>query len=196
MGVRVSLRVFAAAAGLLVLGVILIIGGWWVRPIAQAEDAVGAGRLESALEHYAAAESRFDAVPGSKRFIPRLYDLVLSNELSVMYSLKQYDSVIDKAGATDSAGGKFWAGCALFVKADLENLEGRRGADKRLSWLSQAQQQFRDAINASPTNFDAKFNFEITSKLIASVKKDPNVEIPKDLKLLTPSSAQAPKKIG
>jgi hypothetical protein len=180
------------AGVLLVLGGLLLGAGWWLRPIADAEQAVRDGRPQPALERYGVAEKRFSDLPLSKRLLPGLYDLVITNELAVMYALTQYDAVIDKAGATGTPGGKFWAGCALFVKADVEWMKPER----RMSWLAQAQEEFRRAIEASPADFDAKFNYELTAKLIAGLRNDPNVERPRDLNLLKPAGAQSPKKAG
>ena len=189
---RVSLHTFAFAALLLILGGFLLGAGWWLHPIGDAEQAVREGRLQPALESYGVAEKRFAAFPVSKRLLPELYDLVIKNELSVMYALSQYDAVIDKAGATGTPGGKFWAGCALFVKADVEWMK----PETRMSWLAQAQEEFRRAVEASSADFDAKFNYELTGKLIAGLRKDPNAERPKEMNLLKPSNAQSPKKVG
>lgn len=187
-----SARTLVFAVLLLGFGGFLLGAGWWLRPIADAQQAVREGRLQPALERYGVAEKRFAAIPVSKRLLPGLYDLVIQNELSIMYALNQYDAVIDKAGATGSPGGKFWAGCALFVKADVEWMK----TDTRMSWLTQAQEEFRRAIEASSSDFDAKFNYELTGKLIAGLRKDPNLERPKEMNLLRPSDAQAPKKVG
>jgi hypothetical protein len=177
---------------LLVFGGLLLGAGWWLRPIADAEQAVSDGRLQPALESYGVAEERFATLPLSKRLLPGLYDLVIKNELAVLYALNQYDAVIDKAGATGTPGGRFWAGCALFVKADLEWMK----TETRMSWLAQAQEEFRRAVEVSPADFDAKFNYELTAKLLAGLRKDPNIERPRDMNLLKPAEAQLGKKVG
>jgi len=186
-----SIRSLVIAVVLFVLGALLIGAGWTLRPIGEAQAAVQDGRLLQGLQSYSAAERRLTEIPLATRVAPAWYDAVVTNELALMYALKRYDDVIDKSGATGARGAKFWAGCALFVKADLED-----APEKRMALLSEALSAFRDAIQASPADFDAKYNYEVTSKLIAHVRQDPNAERPKDLNLVTPSSAKPPKKVG
>lgn len=172
------------------VGVALVMAGRWCGPMVAAQRAFEEGRVQEALVGYRTAEQR---LTGSliKRAMPSLYDTAVSNELAIMYSLKQFDDVIAKAGTIGTPAARFWAGCALFAKADYDI------SDKnRLNWMAQAQQEFRTAIEGAPDDFDARFNFELTARLIAAMKQDPTVERPKDLQLLTPSSAQAPRKIS
>ncbi len=191
-GVRVSVRTFVFTSVLLLVGAGLFVAGWWLHPIVDAQRAAREGRLEQALASYGRAERRFASTPLARRLAPSLYDLVVTNELSILYTLKRYDEVIDKAGATGTRGSSFWAGCALFTKGDLAALS----PDKRMTWLSEAQEQFRRAVENAPSDFDAKFNYEVTTKLIAGVEKAPNAPKPADLNLLTPSNIQTPKKVG
>jgi hypothetical protein len=191
-GVRLSSRTFVVAFVLLLAGAILLAAGWWLRPIADAQQAVGDGRLQQALESYRVAERRFTSVPLARRFMPDLHDLVITNELAVMYALKQYDEVIDKAGATGTPGSNFWAGCALFSKGDIAFLT----PDKRMQWMSQAQQEFRRAVEKAPSDFDAKFNYEVTAKVIAGVEKFNPPTPTTDFRFLAPSDEQTPKKVG
>jgi hypothetical protein len=187
----VSPKVWTVAVLGLLAGIVLIIAGRWFSPMVSAQQALTDGRLQEALLGYRAAGRRLAASSIVRRLMPELSDAAVSGELAVLYSLKQYDDVIDKAGATGSPAGRFWAGCALFAKADVDV------SDKnRLNWMAQAQQEFRGAIEAAPDDFDARFNYELTAKLIAGMKKDPTIERPKDLQLLVPSSAQAPKKVS
>jgi hypothetical protein len=175
----------------LLAGAILIVAGRWFSPMVSAQQAMKEGRLQVALIEYRSAERRLAGSAIVRRLLPEVYDSAISSELAIMYSLKQYDDVIDKAGATGSPAARFWAGCALFAKADIDV------SDKnRLNWMAQAQQEFRGAVAAEPDNFDARFNYELIAKLIAGMKKDPTIERPKDLQMLVPSSAQAPKKVS
>jgi len=175
----------------LLTGALLIMAGRWFSPMVSAQQAMKDGRLQEALLEYRNAERRLAGSSIVRRLLPEVYDSAISSELAIMYSLKQYDEVIDKAGASGSSAARFWAGCALFAKADVDI------SDKnRLNWMAQAQQEFRGAIDAEPDNFDARFNYELIARLIAGMKKDPTIERPKDLQMLVPSSAQAPKKVS
>jgi len=188
--VRVSQRMFVVALVLLLGGGLFLAGGWWLRPIIDAEHAMDERSLEHALERFALAERRFELVPVSKRVLPGLYDLVVTNELSLMYALQQYDAVIDKAGATGVPGGRFWAGCALFAKGAQE-----AKAEARIGWLSQSQEEFRRALEHASTQWDAKFNYELVAKLIADAWKKPDTE--QEMKLVKPSpGGQPPRKVG
>ena len=187
---RISQRTFVFALVLLCGGGLLLAGGWWLRPIIEAEQAMDERSLERALERLALAERRFELIPVSKRVLPGLYDLVVTNELALMYALQQYDAVIDKAGATGAPGGRFWAGCALFAKGALEPK-----AEARIGWLSQSQEEFRRALEHASTQWDAKFNYELVGRLIADAWKKPDTE--QEMKLVKPSPMrQPPPKVG
>lgn len=189
---RFSVQNVVFAVGLLLVGVILLASGWWLRPIADAQQAARDGRFQQALQIDRLAEARFASMPLARGLMPRLYDLVITNELASMYALRQYDEVIDKAGATATPGASFWAGCALFAKGDLAFLT----PDKRIKLLVEAEQEFRRAVEYAPADFGAKFNYEVTAHVIAGVEREPNAPRPKDLSVLTPSNAQTPKKAG
>lgn len=178
---HVSLGMFAFAVLLLLVGSVLIGTAWFLRPITEAEQADREGHPERALELYGVGEKRFDAIPLSKRLLPRLYDFVVTNELSVMYSLQQYDAIIDKAGTTGVPGGRLWAGCALFGKGALESKP-----DARMGFLSQSQEEFRRALEVSSSDWDVKFNYELTAKVIAELRKPPQSQKQQMIKPLKP----------
>jgi hypothetical protein len=188
---RVSTRTFVWAALVLILGAATAGAGWLLAPLIDSQRAAEQGNLPDALTHLTAAEARLDAVPFGRRLLPGLYDQISGNALAAMYGLHQYDQVIDKAGASSAPSAQFWAGCALFVKSDTEVSERNR-----LNWMLEAQQAFRAAMEADRSDFDARFNYELVGRVIAGMKKDPTTERPTDLQLLTPSSAQAPRKIS
>ncbi len=191
---RVTSRTFVLAAVLLLIGGCLLAVGWILRPVTDAEQAVRDRRLVPALEGYIVAEKRLTSIPLARRVVPRVFEHLVDNELSLMYELKRYDDVIDKASIAGTASGSFWSGCALFSKADAEFLL----PDKRATWFGQALEQFKRAVGASPADFDAKFNYELTRRVITILEDQPNddEEKPKALKLLKPTAGQAVKKVG
>lgn len=193
-GFRVPAALYASAVVLLLAGGTLLAAAWWLRPLVEADSALERGDVARALDGYAAAERRFDRFPPSKRALAGLHRLTLANQLSLLYGLQRYDTVIDKAGTVDDPSAPFWAGCALFAKASLEEKP-----EARLSWLSQAQEEFRRALELSPDDWDAKFDFEVTARLIAELRKKPKGTAQEMLQLLRPppKSVQEPvKKVG
>ena len=192
---RVSLGVFVVASLVLVLGAALIGASWWLRPISEAEQAMAHGDAKTALERYDVARKRFDQVEITKRLLPGIYDLVTANELSLLYSLQRYDDIIEKA--TTEGGGEtapFWAASAMFDKALLEEKP-----EARMGWVSQSHQQFRRALDLTPGDWDAKFNFELTGKLMNGLKKQPETSKQEMMKILreAPKSQKQPvKRIG
>ena len=187
----VSARVVAWASVLFLLGAACAGAAWLLAPVLAGQQAVASGRLEDGLQRFAVADARLSWLPAGRRLLPALADLIVGEQLAAMYGLHQYDQVIDKAGVAASATAQFWAGCALFVKADVDVSDRNR-----LNWMTESQQAFRAAMEGDHADFDARFNYELVGRVIAGMKKDPTAERPRDLHLLIPSSAQAPKKVS
>ncbi len=192
---RVSPGLFLGALLLLVGGVLLIGAGWWLRPIAEADAATRAGDTERALERYTTAERRFGRIPATRRLAPDLYNLVVANHLSLLYRLQRYDAVIDQsAGGGGDEAAPFWAGCALFSKGAMETRP-----EARLGWLAQSQEEFRRALEQTSGDWDAKFNYELTGRLIAELRKQPKTGKQEMMQLLRqpPKSQKEPaRKVG
>jgi hypothetical protein len=179
-GFRPSPAVFVVAFCVLMAGAALLGASWWLRPVSEAELAMARGDKTAALDRYGVARQRFNQIPATKRLLPRIYDLVTANELSLLYSLQRYDEIIEKASADDGAGsGPFWLACALFDKALLEEKP-----EVRLGWISQSHQQFRRAIDLSDGDWDAKYNFELTGRLLTRLKKEPDTSRQEMMKIL------------
>lgn len=146
---------------LFLAGCLAIAYGWWTRPIAEADAALAQGQSEQALSIYAAAESRFNNLPASRQLFAAEYNRVVSNQLWLLYRLGRYDDTIEKAlHAPEGANPHFWAGCAMFQEGDAEHKP-----EERQQWMNRAQDEFRQAVEASPNDFDAKYNFELLSRL-------------------------------
>jgi hypothetical protein len=171
----VSVLALVAGAGLVVLSA-------WTSPLAAAEEAARAGELERALERYGAAEARFDRLPVTKQLMPAAYYSSVENQLWLQYRLRLYDALLEKAAASPSiAATHFWTGCALFEKAqDEEN------AEARLGWLGRASEEFRKALERAPGDWDTKYNYELTERLLAELRKQPKTPPKQMLQLLRP----------
>ena len=166
----------------LVCGAGLVALSAWSRPLTDGRHAADAGRLEQALEHYAAGEARFDRIPVTKQILPAAYHGTIANQLSLQYRLQRYDDLIDKAAASPSiAPVHFWAGSALFTKAS-----GEEDPEIRLGWLGRAAEEFRKALERTPDDWDTKYNYELTSRLLDELRKQPKTPPKQMLQLLRP----------
>jgi hypothetical protein len=179
----------------LVSGIALVAIWAWIRPLSDADRAVRAGNLEVALEGYSAAEARFDRLPLVKRLLPAAYEASVANQLWLLYRLRRYDAVLDKVSSAPPSGpAHFWAGCALYEKARTEE-----NPDSRVSWLDRAADEFRQALEYAPDVWDAKYNYELSSRLLAQIEKQPKTPEKQLLELLRPMptpTGQATRPVG
>jgi tetratricopeptide (TPR) repeat protein len=180
---------------LLIVGAGAVVYARWTRPIADADAALEDGDYGRALASYSAGEARFDRLPPVKQAFSTEYNRIVSNELWLLYKLERYDQTIDKAErAPEGAQPHFWAGCAFFDKARAEE-----NTDARLGWLSRAEEEFRRAVEATPDDWDTKFNFELTTRLAAELRKQPKTPPNQLMQLLRPEPKAGPrpvKKVG
>ena len=166
----------------LLAGLVLIGASAWLSPLAEGERELRGGRLEQALEMFAAAETRFDRLPASRQLLPAAYEASQTNQLSVLYRLGRHDALIEKAATSvPRAAVHFWAGCALFNKATDED-----EADARIGWLERAAEEFEKALEMDPADWDTKFNYELTERLIAELRKKPETPPNQLIQLLRP----------
>ena len=179
----------------LLVGLAALAYARWTRPIADADQALDEGDYGRALAGYSAGEARFDRVPPIKQALSTEYNRVVANQLWLLYRLGRYDETIDKAErAPDGAQPHFWAGCAFFDKARTEAKD-----DARLGWLSRAEDEFRRAVEATPEDWDTKFDFELTTRLAAELRKQPKTPPNQLMQLLRPepkAGARPAKRVG
>lgn len=178
------MKSFGSALAFLLLLVGVTAWGYaqWTRPIDEGDEAMAAGRLDRALASYAVAEARFDRLPAAKQLFAADYDHAVSNELSARYRLGRLDEVIERAEhAPDSAAPHFWSGCAFFEKAIAEEKP-----DARLGWLSRAEDELHKAVEAAPDDWDTKYDFELTTRLAAELRKQPKTPPKQLMQLLRP----------
>jgi len=180
---------------LLLFGCVAIAYARWTRPVAEADAALDEGDYPRALAGYAAGQTRFDRLPPVKQAFAAEYDRIVSNELWLLYRLERFDETIDKAErAPEGAQPHFWAGSAFFDKAKAEE-----NAEARLGWLSRAEEEFRRAVEAAPDDWDTKFNFELTTRLAAELRKQPKTPPNQLMQLLRPQprpGAKPVKRVG
>jgi hypothetical protein len=190
------LRPFAVVVVLLLFlsGAAFIGYSRWTRPIAAADAALADGRLQDAVTGYVQGEARFDGLPASRQLFAGEYARAYANHLSALYAGKRYDAVIDLAEkAPADAVPHFWSGCAFFEKA-----AGEEQADARLGWLTRAEDEFHKAVEQEPGDWDTKYDFELTTRLAAELRKQPKTPPKQLMQLLRPPQAatKQPRRVG
>ena len=173
----------------LILGCAAIVYARWTKPIAEADAALADGDYARALAGYADGEARFDRLPPLKQALSGEYNRIVANELWLLYHLDRFDQAIDKAErAPEGAQPHFWAGCAFFDKARTEEKP-----EARLGWLTRAEEEFRRAVEAAPDDWDTKFDFELTTRLAAELRKQPKTPPNQLMQLLRPEPKAGPR---
>jgi hypothetical protein len=172
--------VFAVLA--LASGIALVILGKWHQPLMQAEEDARAGKLEEALSGFARSEAELNQATPVKRFLPAGQAVSVSNQLALLYRLRRHDELLEKAATSPSVPAThFWAGCALFEKGRVEE-----ESEARVGWLSRAEQEFQQALELDPGDWDTKYNYELTKRLLSELRKDPKTPPKQLLQLLRP----------
>lgn len=183
-----SLKHFGTALALLTLlfGGAAIAYERWSRPIADGDAAIAAGQLEAAIVSYTLAERRFDTLPSLKEIAQADYDHAVANHLWALYRLGRFDDAIEVAGrAPVRAAPHFFAGASYFQKAQMEEK-----TDAVLAWLTRAEEELHMAVEAAPTDWDTKYDFELTTRLAAAMRKEPKAPPKQLMQLLRPQPPQ------
>lgn len=184
-----TLVVLLLAAGLTLIGY-----ARWTAHVATGDAALAAGRFDQALAEYRLAEARFDALPAVRQLASSEYARVVGNHLLALYRLKRYDELIDLAQkAPVRSAPSFWSGSAFFQKAIVEEQP-----DARLGWLGRAEEEFRKAIETAPDDWDTKYDFELTARLAAELRKQPKTPPKQMMQLLRPPQpgVKTPRRVG
>ena len=177
-----SFVVFVAILAL-IAGAALLLYARWTAPQIEAAAAAAAGDSTRALQAYRGSTARFRDLPVTQQILPRDFARATYNELALLYRSGNYDAVLE-AGDTAPADAfpHFWAGCALFAKSDLEDK-----AEERLAWLNRAKDTFKLALAAAPDDWDTKYNYELSARLVSVLRSKPKQVPPALLPLLRPT---------
>jgi tetratricopeptide (TPR) repeat protein len=179
----------------LIAGGAALVYARWTAPVADGDRALADGRLAQALAAYARAEARFDRVAAARQFFAPDYDRVVANQLWILYRLERYDDAIEKADrAPEGAMPHFWSGCAFFAKGRAEE-----SPEARLGWMSRAEEELRQAVAASPDDWDTKYDFELVTRLAAALRKQPKTPPNQLMQLLRPqprTGARPARRVG
>lgn len=191
---RVSSALVVAALVALAGGAAAIAYGRWSRPFVVATEAAAQGDTAGALRASAEGEARFRRFPLAARLLRDDQARLAHNQLALFYRSGQYDAVLEHTEhAPPSSAPDFWAGCAFFAKSRLE------GPDSRLLWLGRAEEAFKRALQRAPDDWDAKYNYELSARLAAALRRDPEKKPATMMPLLRPqpkAGRQPVKKVG
>ena len=158
----------------------------WAKPLADAERAIDAGQTQPALEQYAAAEKRFGRFALAKRLFSTEHAAAVYNQLALLYRTGAYDAVIAQAAAAPAdAAPRFWSGTALLARAMREE-----APQTRLVWLSRAEEDLKQALQATPDDWDTRFNYELAARLAAELRRQPANKTDTRMQLLRPQPPQ------
>jgi tetratricopeptide (TPR) repeat protein len=166
----------------------------WSRSIAEGDAQLAAGQLNQAIASYTAAEARFDAIPATRQLFAADYNHTVANHLWALYAQGRFDETIDKAERSpEPASPHFYAGCAFFEKASVEEKP-----EAMLGWLTRAEEELHKAVEAAPADWDTKYDFELTTRLAAALRKQPKTPPKQLMQLLRPpsTSGKPAKRVG
>lgn len=179
---------------MLVCGAGLVAYARWTDVIDEADAALASGGYDQALAAYERASARFDVTPAARQMFAAEYNRIAENRLWILYRMKRFDETIEAAEhAPLGAAPHFWAGCAFFEKARAE-----QNPETRMGWLARAQEELRKAVEAAPDDWDTKFDYELSSRLVAELRKQPKTPPAQMMQLLRPPTpgAKTPRRVG
>jgi len=154
----------------------------WTQPVADADTATAAGDVGRALESYAVAERRFDALPPLKWLLSSEYDRIVANQLRLLFHVDRNEDTLEKAArAPEGANPHFWAGAACFEQGRAEE-----DPSARLAWFGRAQQELIKALEAAPDDWDTKFDLELALRLTWELRRNPQTPPGELMHLLRP----------
>ena len=170
-------QIAAGTAALLVLGASLLLLSYarWVRGIADGNRAVVNENFSGAEQAYTAAEKWSGQTLVPSAWLRPHYRALVFNQARVLNANKKYDvlaRLLEAAVAHDPALANdpeydFWTGIVEYRKAVSET-------DKQAlrAGLQRASDSFRLALAAAPNgaDWDAKYNYELTSRLLAGMR--------------------------
>lgn len=166
-------------------GVILLVTSIWTGPVNDGRRMLAAGDLEQGLEQFSLAEQRFEGFGPAKQVLSDDYVAAVGNQFYILYQLGKFDELLEKAASSPVFSPvHFWTGCALFRRAGTET-----EVQAQIAWLERASEEFKQVLRLEPDNWDAKYNFELTRHIIASLR-DEDEPPPQMLELLRPRPRQ------
>ena len=164
-----------------IFGICLIFLSVWMSPYHEAMAGMKSGNLDESLELFRKAENRFESFPVIKQFFPEAYEESVSNQFYILYTTERYDDLLEKSATSPLlADVHFWTGNTLFRRAGKLT-----DPQEQVAWLERASEEFLNMLKLEPDNWNAKFNFELTNRLIDELKEEKETP-PQMLEILRP----------
>ena len=162
------------------ISVILLGYGIWLLQLERAARALAHGDVERATALYTSAERPFHSVLG--RLFPEQYSRAVFPKINVLYNRgKISDAAVELERATTRSPSltegpefAFWSGNILLRRA-LEATD----PDVVLRHLYAASAHYRKALEATPGNWDFKYNYELVQHVIAEQEREKEKELSK-----------------
>ncbi len=172
---RLTRRIVAMVAALLVLAVSLLLLSYasWVREIAEANRALSNEDHATAEQDYLAAEKRGAHLLMPAQFLYWEDRVLLFGRVRLLNRDKKYAELahlLEGAAqhfpelANDSEY-HFWMGIVEYQKAVSETDKQAVRTD-----LQQASESFKTSLSGAPNDWDAKYDFELTARMLAGMR--------------------------
>jgi len=158
----------AGISGVVLLSLFLLGYGLWQLQLERGARAAAHGELDTATAIYASAEWPFPSFLA--QVFPDAYSRAVFPKIALLYSRgKTGDAAIELERVTTRAPAlaerpefAFWSGNVLLRRAleatDLEII---------IKHLYAASAHFRRALEASPADWDIKYNYELVQRILA-----------------------------
>jgi len=175
---------YGRTAGKLVLGVVLAIIAYlglqysaMLNGMDLAAGQYSQGDIEGALATYENVESRI-RTHGALRIIPTRdrHNLFL-NQARLLYAMKEYDEAAEKLEKEDEITGTATDGRFFLLRGEIGFRKAitnyQQSAKKDVSLLEEnllaAEDSLRESLRLSPSDWDAKYNYEFVSNVRKSL---------------------------
>ncbi len=153
----------------------------WVRDISRGNEALAKRDLTTAAKAYDAAAGRRFSFPFANNLASGVDRQLLFNRIRVLYAANRPDELarlLEAEAAREPAIAEdgeyqFWSGNLQFQKAIAQ-----REKQQLQNGLQQASESYRRALAAEPDDWDFKYNYELTVRLLDGLRKgkEENVE--------------------
>lgn len=168
------LAVSIGAIGILIASVVLLSYARWLQGISKGNQALAVADVATAQRAYESAARQIGFLPSPGKVLPAGYRELVFNRARTLYA-QQGDDVLARFLETEAARSPqlsedseyhYWIGNTQFRKAISQ-----KDKQQRQSGLQQAAESYRRALMTSPDDWDAKYNYELSTRLLEGLRK-------------------------